>query len=263
MEIFTFILVACVGLIVGMLSGMFGIGGGTVMIPVLNLVFRLPILAATATSLFVIAPTAISGTIRSLRQGSIDIKSAILIGAPGALTSIFSSYISDMLPALVITIAAGIVILYSAFEMIRVALKGSSKNSAAADESKNIFKTEVSFTIVRVCLGLFAGLVAGIVGVGGGFIIVPISIAYFGFMFKQATGVSLLAIAIIAIPGIITHALLGHIEYLYGLALMVGSIPGANLGVRLIAKIPEKTARVLFGIMLVVSGVMLVVRSLA
>ncbi len=261
MEIITFIVVALFGLIVGILSGMFGIGGGTIIIPVLNLVFRLPILGATATSLFVIAPTAISGTIRSLRQGNFDIKSAMIIGVSGATTSVLSSYLSDKLPGLVITLAAVTVILYSSFEMFRIAIKGGRDKSAGSGE--NVFKTATSFTIARICLGLFAGFIAGIVGVGGGFIIVPIGIAYFGLKFKEASGISLLSIAIIAVPGIVTHALLGHIEYIYGLALLIGSVPGANLGVRLIDKIPERTARILFGIMLIGSSVMLVIRSVA
>lgn len=261
MDILIFLAVAVFGLMVGILSGVFGIGGGTVMIPVLNLIFQVPVLSSTATSLFVIAPTSISGTIRSFRQGSIDIKTALIIGISGATTSIISSYLSDALPEIVITISAAAVIFYSAIHMIRIAVKSPKNNESSGRPSKGIFKTKRGLIAAQICLGLFAGFVAGIVGVGGGFIIVPFCIAYFGFEFRQATSASLLAIAIIAVPGIVTHAILGHIEYIYGIALMLGSIPGANLGVRLLSKIPERIARILFGVMLVFSGVMLIVRS--
>jgi uncharacterized membrane protein YfcA len=112
-----------------------------------------------------------------------------------------------------------------------------------------------------ICLGLFAGALAGFVGVGGGFIIVPITVSYFGYSLKQASGTSLLAIAFIALPGIVTHALLGHIWYLYGIALIIGSIPGANIGARIIGRLPEKLARLSFGGLLIVSGVMLVLNQ--
>jgi uncharacterized membrane protein YfcA len=271
MTVELFILIAVFGVLVGILSGMFGIGGGTMMIPLLNLVFRLPILVSTATSLFVIAPTSLSGSWRHVRQGTVDVRASLVIGLSGAITSMLSAYLSERLPDIVILIAAVCVILYSASSVIRSALKGSAaKKDDALDgcpadvlEDGPVVAALSAAPRVRmpalICLGLFAGLVAGVVGVGGGFIIVPIGIAYLGYSFKRASGTSLLAIAFIAIPGIITHALLGHIWYLYGIALMVGSIPGANLGARLITRIPERAARFAFGGLLVFSGTLLVI----
>jgi uncharacterized membrane protein YfcA len=177
-----------------------------------------------------------------------------------------SAYLSDRLPDIVILIAAVCVILYSASSVIRSALKGSAAKKddasdarpAAEQDCRPAAASRVRLPVL-VCLGLFAGLIAGVVGVGGGFIIVPIGIAYLGYSFKRASGTSLLAIAFIAVPGIITHALLGHIWYLYGIALMVGSIPGANLGARLITRIPERAARFAFGGLLIFSGTLLII----
>jgi uncharacterized membrane protein YfcA len=184
-----------------------------------------------------------------------------MIGLAGAVSCTASSLLTERLPDIVILIAAVCVILYSALSVIRRALKVSSGPSAEASQPRSRFTTRRSHTLACIGLGLFAGMIAGAIGVGGGFIIVPISIAYFGYNFARASGTSLLAIAFIALPGIITHALLGHIYYLEGLALMLGSIPGANLGARLIAKIPERTARLAFGGLLVLSALMLVVNQ--
>jgi uncharacterized membrane protein YfcA len=255
-----FILIALFGLIVGILSGMFGIGGGTMMVPLLHLIFRLPILMSTATALFVIVPTSLSGAWRHLRQGTVEVRPAVTIGLAGACASVFSAFISEKLPELVILIATACVILYSASSIIRGALKLPVNREEDAPKSR--FTTARTQYAAYICLGLFAGLVAGIAGVGGGFIIVPISIAYFGYTFKTASGTSLLAIALLALPGIITHAALGHIWYLGGIALMLGTIPGANLGARIITKIPERAARFAFGGLLIVSGTMLVVNQM-
>lgn len=255
----TFILIALIGLGIGILSGMFGIGGGAVTIPLLNLVFRIPILGATATSLFVIAPTSLSGSYRHIKQGTAQVKTALQIGCAGAVTSVLSAFISGRLPEMVILLAAASIIIYSAATMIREAFK--KPLDAEGHTSENRLKGSRARLMAHIGMGLFAGFIAGIVGVGGGFIIIPISVAYFGYTFKQASATSLLAIACIALPGIITHALLGHIWYLYGVALIIGSIPGANLGARIIRRIPERAARFAFAGLLIIAGIMLVVNQ--
>jgi len=228
-------------------------------IPLLNLVFHLPVLASAATSLFVVAPTAFSGAYRHKRQGNLDIKPAIIIGLSGACASTVSSLFSEAVPEIVILIITAILIIYCASTMIRNAFKPAIDKEGRTSENR--FKTPTSSTIAMVALGLFAGSMAGIVGLGGGFIIVPFAVSYFGYSFKQATAVSLFSVTIICIPGIITHAVLGHLWYLYGLALMVGTIPGANIGVRILPKIPEKAIRLAFGILLIATGLLLIAKQ--
>ena len=304
-----FLIVAVGGLVVGVLSGMFGIGGGTMIVPLLNLVFGVPIAGAAATSLFVIAPTAVSGGIRHMQQKTADIRMGLLIGTAGAMTSAFGAWLSESAPSLVLVTLTAMVILYSASRMFKPisipkvdAPPGEGKETDgvdAIDSASDIGAVVVTGTvgapsantnvaapasgttapaagttapapsglltrqnIIAVVLGLFAGLIAGLVGVGGGFIIVPMTITLLGFSMHRAAGTSLLAIAIIAIPGIISHALLGHIWYLYGLALLVGTIPGAFLGARLAMHVPERALRLAFGVLLVFSGCMLIVNQL-
>lgn len=79
-------------------------------------------------------------------------------------------------------------------------------------------------------IGLIAGFASGYVGVGGGFIMVPLMTAWLGIPMKRTSGTSLIAIIILAIPGVIQQAFLGHIDYLAGIMLCVGAIPGAVLG---------------------------------
>ena len=255
-----FILIALFGLLIGILSGLFGIGGGIMIIPTLNLVFGLSPLASAATSLFVVAPTAISGTYRHLRQGKVDIRAALYIGISGACASTVSSLFSGMLHGMVILIIAACLIIYCAGTIIRRALKPAKNEESDSGEGR--FKSTVSLAVARIALGLFAGSMAGLVGLGGGFIIIPMAVTLLGYSFKQATAVSLFSVGIIAVPGIITHALLGHIAYLYGIALMVGTIPGASIGVRLSTRIPEKPLSLAFGALLIISGVMLVVNQI-
>ncbi|MEI3376996.1 MAG: sulfite exporter TauE/SafE family protein [Coriobacteriales bacterium] len=99
-------------------------------------------------------------------------------------------------------------------------------------------------------------------GVGGGFIMVPLMTAWLGIPMKNTSGTSLVAIIILAILGVIQQAMLGHIDYLAGIMLCVGAIPGAVLGAKLVQRVPERTLRFIFSGLLAVAAVMLVVNEL-
>lgn len=114
---------------------------------------------------------------------------------------------------------------------------------------------------IGVAIGLFAGLASGYVGVGGGFIMVPFMLSFVGIAMKQASGTSLIAVAILAVPGVVEQALLGNVQYLAGIAVAVGSIPGAVVGARLVRVVPERQLRFLFGGFLVVAACVLVLNE--
>ena len=110
-------------------------------------------------------------------------------------------------------------------------------------------------------IGLIAGVASGYVGVGGGFIMVPLMLSLVGISMKQASGTSLIAVMLLAIPGTIEQGLLGNIDYMAGIAVAVGSIPGAVVGARLVRLVPERTLRFIFGGFLIVAAVVLVLNE--
>jgi len=260
MDYLVYLLVTLFGLIVGTLSGMFGIGGGAMIVPLLNLVFQLPMLNASATSLMTIAPTSISGSYRHLRQRTVDVPTALAFGIPGAVTSACSAILSGYLDDWIILVAAISVISFCAFRVFKEAFKKPIDDSGRTSELR--FKNPTSTLLASAAIGALAGFIAGVVGVGGGFIIVPFGIAMLGKTMKEMSAISLLAIAIISIPGIISHALFEHIYYAYGLALIIGTIPGAMFGVWLIARVKEKALRIAYGCVLVFSGCLLILNRL-
>lgn len=109
--------------------------------------------------------------------------------------------------------------------------------------------------------GLVASLASGYVGVGGGFIMVPLMLSIIGIPMRKASGTSLIAVMILAIPGVIEQGIIGNINYLAGIAIVIGTIPGAVVGARLVTKVPERTLRLLFGCFLIVAAVMLVLNE--
>ena len=280
-----FVLIAIAGVGVGVLSGMLGVGGGTVMIPLFRLVFGLSAVVSTATSLFAIIPTSVSGLITHLREKTCIPKLGLAMGIAGACTSTLGVRLANISPAWLIMVVAAIIIAYSAFNMLRKAVKpkkkpaaegvvaGSVKAGGAVDAVADKAQTvpavppcpELSGKqlLQGALIGLVAGLASGYVGVGGGFIMIPMMLGILGIPMLYASGTSLIAIIILAIPGVITQIMLGHIDFIAGIAISVGTIPGAVIGSLLAKRVPERTLRLIFSGMLFVAAVMLVVNEFA
>lgn len=276
----TLVILLVAGLAVGMLSGLLGIGGGTVIVPLLRLGVGLDAITAVGTSLFTIIPTSLAGMVTHLRNGTAHAGLGVLFGASGALFAVLGSMASKAVPSAVVMATAAVVIIYTAVRMLYRAFKAKRKVAAAPVEVASTCGTgseggatvdgatykpasahHVHFTprtvVLGICVGAVAGSLSGFIGVGGGFIMVPLAVLIFGIPMVEAAGTSLVAIIILAIPGAITHALAGDVAYLQGIALAVGAIPGAVFGGMLSKRVPDRALKGIFGIVLIVVGVML------
>lgn len=276
----TFIVAALIGVIIGLFSGLLGIGGGTLMVPIFRLGFGMSAIASTATSLFTIIPTSLGGFITHIRNKTCIPKVGLVCGLAGACTSPLGVYLASISPSWSIMLAAALIIGYSSVTMFRKAIRmpkiSSQGTSAVAgvDRERAVEKAadkaaieEEPFTFTSkkvgmcICIGFAAGLASGYVGVGGGFIMVPLFISLLGVMMRQASGTSLVAVTILAIPGVIEQGLLGNINYMAGIAMAIGSIPGAILGANLIRRVPERKLRFIFGAFLLLSAVVLLLNE--
>ena len=315
----TFIIAAIIGVIIGIFSGLLGIGGGTLMVPIFRLGFGMSAISSTATSLFTIIPTSLAGLITHVKNKTCIPKVGVLCGLGGACTSPLGVYLASISPSWAIMLAAAAIIGYSSCSMFRKAIRmpkiapqGESAvtgkdlekeaekaaraaqaaqaaaaqaqaaqaaaaqgkgqpttTKAAANATKTAstpkeepFKLSVKKVALCLLIGLIAGIASGYVGVGGGFIMGPLFISLLGIMMRQASGTSLVAVTILAIPGVVEQGLLGHIDYIAGIAMAVGSIPGAVIGASLIRKVPERKLRFVFGAFLLISAVVLLFNEL-
>lgn len=277
----TFVLTAAVGVVVGILSGLLGIGGGTLMVPIFRLGFGLSAFASTATSLFTIIPTSLVGFVTHIKNKTCIPQLGIVCGLAGACMSPVGVYLANISPAWLVMLAAAIIIGYSSFKMFRKAVRmpknPASGKAMGVDVEKAAVKAAVleedfgeeEFKLTRknlpkvIAIGLAAGLASGYVGVGGGFLMVPLFVSVLGVMMRKASGASLVAIMILAIPGVIEQAFLGNINYLAGIAMAVGSIPGAVVGANLVRRVPERQLRFAFGAFLLISAVVLLGNEIA
>lgn len=270
MDVFAaFIAPALAGVFVGVMSGLLGVGGGTIMVPIFRLAFGMSPLASTATSLFAIIPTSISGVVAHARAKTCVPKLGLALGVGGAVMSPLGVWLASVSPGWLVICVAAIVIGFSAFKMFKKAVKCAPAPRAGAASAHSASPKPVPDQphlsrkqyLQGACIGLIAGLASGYVGVGGGFIMVPLMLAVLDIPMSLASGTSLIAIMILAIPGVIEQGLLGNIEYLAGIAIVVGSIPGALAGARLVRVVPERQLRFIFGGFLLVAAVMLMLNE--
>lgn len=263
-----FVLPAVAGVGIGILSGLLGVGGGTIMVPIFRLAFGMSPVMSTATSLFAIIPTSISGAVSHIRHKTCVPALGVAAGLGGALTSPVGVWLAQISPPWAIMLAAALIIGWSAVKMLGKAFKMKSKPKAepasapAHAEEPELDAAPVKLTrkqlLIGVAIGLAAGLASGYVGVGGGFIMVPLMLSFVGIAMRQASGTSLIAVMILAIPGAVEQALLGNINFAAGIAVVVGSIPGAVVGARLVRVVPERMLRFIFGGFLLVAAALLV-----
>lgn len=304
-----------VGLAVGVLAGLLGVGGGTLLVPIFKLGYAMDSIMCTATSLFTIIPTSVSGALSHLRNKTCIPRLGLAAGLGGAVTSPLGVWLATQSPDWAIMGAAALIIVYSATTMFRKALaapkvpwrkkhfaaqaageqagavgdaaaaaaasvpsdadapsasaaaepappapaRPSAPSLAAEKDAATVGPRELA---IGVAIGLVAGLASGYVGVGGGFIMVPMMISIAHISMRVTSGTSLIAVMILAVPGTIAQALLGNINWIAGIAVACGSIPGAALGARLVPRVPERQLRFLFAGFLVVAALMLVVNQL-
>ena len=257
---------AVAGIFVGVMSGLLGVGGGTIMVPIFRLAFGMSPMASTATSLFAIIPTSISGVASHTRAKTCVPKLGVALGLGGAVMSPVGVWLASVSPGWMVILVAALVIGFSAYKMFKKAMaapkraqnKGGAKAKQPVPAQPELSRKQL---LQGAGIGLVAGLASGYVGVGGGFIMVPMMLAILSIPMSLASGTSLIAIMILAIPGVVEQAILGNINYFAGISIVVGTIPGAWLGARLVRVVPERQLRFAFGGFLLVAAVMLMLNE--
>jgi len=242
---------ALVGLAAGVLSGAFGVGGGVVTTPAIRLLLGYPDLIAVGTPLPVIIPTAIAGAWSYSRRGLADIRAGVVIGLAGAPASVAGAWLSSVLGGQVVLLVTAALIAYMAVDTFLQAVGGPRTRPVAVGSAHPRRGWALA------ALGLVAGLYSGFLGLGGGFVVVPVLARFFGMDIKRAIGTSLTAVALLALPGTAAHAALGHIDWQLAAWLALGVVPGALVGARLTQRTSEKWVGVAFAGLLLLTALLL------
>ena len=240
------------GIAGGTLSGLVGAGGGIVFVPALVYVAGWQIKDAVAASLVIITFSSISGTIRSARsEDPVDWRVAGLLSLAVAPASLIGVAISRVSSETVVEVAFATVMLALAYP--------TARGRQQLDESKKI-----PLPLVFVA-GIFIGTLSGLVGVGGGAVMVPLMVLGMGIATKQAVSTSLAVMMFMGLVGAAGYIATGfsEAEGLLSLPpLIIGSMIGAPLGVRIRELLPERAVRGAFAAFMVVVALRLLGEAL-
>jgi hypothetical protein len=231
------------GLVSGILAGLFGVGGGIVMTPGIQVLLGTAPIVALATPLPVILPTAIAGALTYRKAGEIDEHAALWMAVPGIAAAALGAALTRVIDTHLLLVVTALLLAYQAFGILRGRRTGVQRPERAAGRG------------TYAGIGLVAGLISGLLGIGGGLIMVPLLAGWLGMPLKRALGTSLLAIVVLVIPGTIVHAALGHIDWGIFLAVTLGAVPGALIGARIALGSQERTLRLAVGSFLLVVAV--------
>lgn len=244
------------GIIAGILSGLFGIGGGIILVPSIIVFFGVDILDANATSLAaMLLPVGALGVWAYYKAGFINIKESLWIAVGLFVGSFFGGEMAvNISESLLAKLYAGI-LLYIALSYFDLFSYFRKKTTSEASAQPKLKKTFLAFVLV----GLGAGVFAGLFGKGGGIIIVPALIGIFRYDPKMAAATSLAALQLpVGLPSVIVYAQNGHLQIQNAALIAVGIIIGAFFGSKLGVKLPSAVFKKAYAVFLLFVAVFMV-----
>ena len=231
--------VTAVGAAIGVLFGLFGVGGSSFATPLLALL-GVPAIIAVAAPLPATIPAAISGARAYLQRGELDRDVARWSITGGVPATVVGALLSGTVGGKTLLIASGVVL---AVVGARILLPITADNRVAGKARR---RARIVIP-AAAAIGFFTGLLAN----GGGFLLVPLFVLVLGLTMPESAGTSLVVIAALSVPSLATHWALGHINWTVAAAFGLGAIPGAIAGSRLVVHLPAEPLRKVFGVLLV------------
>lgn len=236
-----------VGVTAGILSGLFGIGGGSLIVPSLIALVGMDVLHASATSLAaLLLPVGALGVWQYHKSGLVQWKVAGWLSAGLLMGSALGAEFALSLPATWLERGYACFLLYIAFGYLEISkrLRGKPRDEDPGPRKEGPIP-------VWLLVGFCAGIIAGLFGKGGGVVIVPVLMGLFAFRAKEATGTSLAALQLpVGLPGVILYARNGVLDFRIAGWVALGLVAGTFFGTRIAIGLKPSLFKKLFGFFL-------------
>lgn len=262
MEIIAYVAAAFIGIALGLIGG----GGSILTMPVLVYLFGIHPLMATSYSLFIVGSTSLIGAFNNYRKGQIDLKAVLFFGATSILTVFVTrKFVIPTIPTNLFNLAGyhitsslatmfffGVLMLVASIGMI-----SSKYNDGQEQECKKCIKFFKLFSY-----GIVIGLVTGLLGAGGGFLLIPALVFLLKLPMKKAIGTSLLIIALNSLIGFVAD--LGHfrVEWKFLFSVSAVAIAGLVIGGLISKKIPGAHLKKGFGWFVLLMGTYIILKEI-
>ncbi|MGD9302859.1 MAG: sulfite exporter TauE/SafE family protein [Desulfobacterales bacterium] len=252
------------GVGVGFASGLLGVGGCFIMVPVqfwaltsIGVDPTIAIRIAFGTNLAVVLPTAISGAIGHHRKKAVSWKAGIILGLSGLVGSVVGGYFAAHIPGNILKIGFGLAILAGGIRMLTA-------------KPLKVEKESIDSGLLYMLWGFPLGIVSGIIGIGGGVLMVPVMVLAMRFKMHQAVGTSTALMIFTSIGGILSYTVnglnvsglpvysVGYVNFLQWILLAGTSVPMAQVGVRVAHKLPAKQLKYIFIAVMIYMGLKMI-----
>jgi len=238
---------------IGVSLGLLGSGGSIITVPVLVYLLGQDEKTAIAGSLFVVGSIAFVGSLQYVRVGLVDWRNVLVFGVPGMAGTYLGALLAAFVPGIVQLAFFSLVMLLASYLMLRPV-----KLTADAHQPRETWKIATD--------GLFVGVVTGLVGVGGGFLIVPALVLLGGLAIHTAVATSLVIIALKSFSGFykyldVLDAQGLELDWHTLLLVTVLGIVGSYAGAKIANRMPQDRLRKGFGVFLIIMGIYILVRS--
>lgn len=262
MDITTALLLISIGLLAGGYGTIVGAGGGFILVPILLLVFQMDPVLAAGSGLVIVLINSFSGVIGYAKQEKIQYKTGLIIGIsaiPGSLLGVWllQTYSSQYFYIVFATILVALgLFLFNKNFFIGKGLNKTKMNSKASDNKgiKKAGNTQLLEIKWLLPLGFIMGVLSGYLGIGGGWLLVPILIYLFQVPTHYATATSIFSLCLYSSIGVITQLFYSSIDWMIVVWGGIGVILGSQLGVILAQKIPGKIIIQMLSFLLIIIG---------
>ena len=248
----TLALTLLLAVLIGVSLGLLGGGGSILTVPILAYVAGLPAKEAIAASLVVVGVTSAVGAVSHARAGRVRWRTGVSFGAAGMAGAFLGGLLGGHIPSTVLMVAFALMMIATSVAMLR------GRRGAPAEEGPT---REPSAGRI-VLEGLAVGLVTGLVGAGGGFLVVPALALLAGLPMPVAVGTSLVVIAMKSFAGLAGYLTSVSLDWALVGGVTLAAVLGSLLGARAAGHLPEQALRTGFGVFVLAMGALVLVQEL-
>lgn len=233
------LLIFC-GILAGLVGGYLGVGGGIVIVPFLTLVIGLDIKTAVPVAMAAIVINSLASSSEYLKKGMVDLELMVMLTCAMVCGMIIGSTLLTIVPAAYVELLLAAVLVYTAVSL----LKGKEKPAAEVRENK---RSRMGLCVVLASLG---GILAGLVGIGGGVIVIPLMFLLFGLPLATARGTSSFIVGFSGAASLVVYFINGLVSLTVAPAVILGTVIGGKLGGRLGTVAKPTAVKVVFFLLL-------------
>lgn len=243
----TWVIPIVIGLIAGLVSGSFGVGGGIIIVPGLVVLLHFTQRLSHGTSLMAIMPISAAGVIGFALNDSINVEYALVLGLGSIVGALLGTKLLASLKNVWLSRIFSALLLITALRLF----------ISVPSESGVTPSLTVGLALILIVVGALIGIVAGLLGVGGGLILVPILIIFFGVATPEAKGTSLVVTLVAALTGTWRNHRNLNVDTSVALRIGIAGIPTALIGAQLAQLMSSQLSAILFAVLLVLSAIRL------